>query len=51
MTADTDGVHLVLRSVHIVPAFVGLALFWVPVLAKKGGRLHVCAGWAFAVMR
>lgn len=48
MTVDTEGVHLILRYVHIGPAFVGLVLFWVPVFATKGGRLHVRAGWAFA---
>ena len=29
---------------HIVAGFVGLAAFWVPVFAKKGGRAHVRFG-------
>lgn len=42
-----DTLHLGLRVTHIVAGFLGLALFWVPVFAAKGGRLHVRAGWAF----
>ena len=29
---------------HIVAGFIGLAAFWVPVFAKKGGRAHVRFG-------
>ena len=29
---------------HIATGFVGLAAFWVPVFARKGGRAHVQAG-------
>jgi hypothetical protein len=43
-----DALHQGLRYAHVAAGFVGLALFWVPVFAKKGGRLHVRAGWAFA---
>ena len=39
-----DGVILV----HVAAGFVGLAAFWVPVLARKGGRAHVRAGRVYA---
>ena len=29
---------------HVATGFVGLAAFWVPVFARKGGRTHVQAG-------
>ena len=29
---------------HVATGFVGLAAFWVPVFARKGGRAHVQAG-------
>ena len=32
---------------HIVAGFVGLAAFWVPVFAKKGGRAHVRFGCVY----
>ncbi len=48
MTADLDTLHLALRYSHIVAGFFGLALFWIPVFAAKGGRLHLRAGRAFA---
>ena len=47
MNADLDTLHLVLRYSHIVAGFLGLALFWIPVFAAKGGRLHLRAGRAF----
>ena len=34
--------------VHVVAGFVGLAAFWVPVVARKGGRAHVRAGCVYA---
>ena len=34
----------VLVLVHVATGFVGLAAFWVPVFARKGGRTHVRAG-------
>lgn len=42
-------IHSVLRGAHISLGFVGLAMFWVPALAPKGGRVHVVAGKVFAV--
>ena len=34
----------VLVLAHVATGFVGLAAFWVPVFARKGGRTHVRAG-------
>ena len=34
--------------VHVVTGFVGLVAFWVPVFARKGGRVHVRAGRVYA---
>jgi hypothetical protein len=48
MTADLDLVHRALRYSHVAAGAVGLLLFWIPVFAKKGGRLHVRTGRAFA---
>jgi hypothetical protein len=33
-----------IRWAHIAVGFTGLAAFWVPVVAKKGGRTHITAG-------
>ena len=33
---------------HVATGFFGLAAFWVPVFARKGGRLHVRAGLVYA---
>ena len=35
------------RWIHIVVGFVGLAAFWVPVVARKGGPAHRAAGKVF----
>ena len=37
-----------LLLVHIVAGFVGLAAFWIPVFARKGGRAHGRAGRIYA---
>lgn len=42
-----DPFHAVLRGTHIGLGAVALVLFWVPALARKGGRLHVLGGRAF----
>ncbi len=34
----------VLILVHIATGFIGLAAFWIPVFARKGGRVHLQAG-------
>ena len=33
---------------HVATGFVGLAAFWIPVFARKGGRSHVRAGRVYA---
>ncbi len=38
----------VLISIHVATGFVGLAAFWVPVVARKGSRTHVRAGRVYA---
>ena len=38
----------VLVWAHVATGFVGLAAFWIPVFARKGGRVHVQAGRVFA---
>lgn len=42
-----DVVREWMRVVHIAAGFVGLAAFWVPVVARKGGRWHRGAGRVF----
>ncbi len=37
-----------LLLVHVVAGFVGLAAFWFPVFARKGGRVHVVVGRVYA---
>lgn len=32
---------------HVATGFIGLAAFWIPVFARKGGRAHVQAGRVF----
>jgi hypothetical protein len=36
-----------IRWTHIAFGTIALTLFWIPVAAKKGGRLHVKIGWAY----
>ena len=38
----------VLIWAHVATGFVGLAAFWIPVFARKGGRAHVQAGRVYA---
>ncbi len=40
-------VHSFLVTSHIVVGAAALVLFWIPVLAKKGSRLHTGAGKAY----
>ena len=42
-----ETIHSVLRMLHISLGFLGLAAFWAPVFAKKGGKAHVRAGKVF----
>ncbi len=45
---DLDAVHRLFRILHAAIGFAGLGLFWVPVLARKGSRLHITSGRLFA---
>jgi hypothetical protein len=42
-----ETLHAGVRYVHIALGFLGLAAFWFPIFARKGGRLHVAAGRVF----
>jgi len=35
------------RIVHIVAGFVALVLFWIPMVTKKGGKVHNLIGWIY----
>lgn len=39
----------ILRWIHVILGFTGLAAFWFPVFARKGGALHRKAGKVFVV--
>jgi hypothetical protein len=43
---DVDVLSL-LRVTHVLAGLAGLGLFWVPVFAAKGGRMHVRSGRLF----
>ena len=47
MTSLVNHVLDALVPVHVAAGFVGLAAFWIPVFARKGGRAHVQAGRVF----
>ncbi len=36
------------RWIHIAAGTIALIVFWIPVAASKGGRLHVRIGWVYA---
>lgn len=33
--------------IHIIAGFTALLLFWIPLVTKKGGRIHKRVGWAY----
>ncbi|HZG86288.1 DUF2306 domain-containing protein [Paenibacillus sp.] len=37
----------ILRIIHIAGGFLALAVFWIPIVAKKGGRTHNKVGWIY----
>jgi hypothetical protein len=37
----------IIRWIHIPAGLIGLAVFWLPLVVKKGGRVHRRAGWVF----
>ncbi len=42
-------VFVSLRWAHVVAGSIALMLFWIPVIAPKGGRVHVRAGWIYVL--
>ncbi|MGA8223498.1 MAG: hypothetical protein WB780_17755 [Candidatus Acidiferrales bacterium] len=38
-----------LRWIHIAVGSLALVAFWIPASAKKGGRVHVNAGWFYVI--
>ena len=49
---ELDAVRSAVLRSHVAVGFVGLALFWVPVFARKGGPLAELAGryWINAIL-
>jgi uncharacterized membrane protein len=39
----------VARVMHIGAGALALAVFWIPMVASKGGRLHRRAGWTYSI--
>ncbi|RXT15547.1 DUF2306 domain-containing protein [Ammoniphilus sp. CFH 90114] len=35
------------RWLHIAAGFLALSIFWVPILTKKGGKVHNRVGWVY----
>lgn len=44
---DAELLYVWLRRSHIFVGIIGLVAFWIPMIAKKGGRVHIVAGHAF----
>lgn len=42
-----EWIEVVLRYIHVVFGFAGLAAWWVPVFSKKGGKRHILFGRIF----
>jgi uncharacterized membrane protein len=37
------------RIIHIVAGFTALFIFWIPIVTKKGGKIHIRTGWVYTV--
>lgn len=35
------------RWIHIIGGFTALLLFWIPIVTKKGGKIHNAVGWLY----
>ena len=46
----SEAIHQILRWTHIAIGFTILVVFWIPVLSKKGGRLHIAAGKVYVAL-
>ncbi|WP_281888527.1 DUF2306 domain-containing protein [Paenibacillus sp. YYML68] len=39
----------VLLKLHVVAGFTALLVFWIPMVTKKGGKVHSRVGWVYVV--
>ncbi len=37
----------IVLGTHVIAGFISLVLFWMPIIVKKGGPLHIKIGWAY----
>jgi uncharacterized membrane protein len=37
----------ILRVLHIIGGFLALAIFWIPMVTRKGGKVHNRLGWIY----
>lgn len=37
------------RWLHIISGFTALLVFWIPIVTKKGRKLHIRSGWVFVM--
>lgn len=35
------------RILHVIGGFVALFTFWIPIVTKKGGKIHIFSGWIY----
>ena len=40
----------IILAIHVFAGFTSLVLFWLPLIVRKGGNLHVKIGWAYTYM-
>ncbi|GAK12715.1 hypothetical protein [Geomicrobium sp. JCM 19039] len=41
--------YSILLVTHVIAGFISLAFLFIPVVVKKGGRIHIFTGWIFTV--
>lgn len=37
----------ILLTTHVIAGFISLVLFWLPIVLKKGSKLHIKIGWIY----
>ncbi|HLR67612.1 MAG TPA: DUF2306 domain-containing protein [Virgibacillus sp.] len=42
-----EGLFIFARLLHIVGGFLALFVFWLPIITRKGGKLHTQIGWIY----
>lgn len=42
-----ESIDKIILPVHVLAGFISLVLFWLPVIVKKGSKLHIKIGWAY----